>query len=159
MHISPSKWESDPSWVHPPGQTWTYSCGEEAFQLDLIMFATFGRGTERTEREFCELASEAGFSGGSNVWALEFIKWLTTKGTQEHITPSPYNVKFAACISPTAVSVMFTNRLKVSARVKYELCGVSNALYGSFPTNHVLYVDHVQNVLYGLWLVKYPLHY
>nr|7WAQ_A Chain A, stilbene O-methyltransferase [Sorghum bicolor]7WAQ_B Chain B, stilbene O-methyltransferase [Sorghum bicolor]7WAQ_C Chain C, stilbene O-methyltransferase [Sorghum bicolor]7WAQ_D Chain D, stilbene O-methyltransferase [Sorghum bicolor]7WAR_A Chain A, stilbene O-methyltransferase [Sorghum bicolor]7WAR_B Chain B, stilbene O-methyltransferase [Sorghum bicolor]7WAS_A Chain A, stilbene O-methyltransferase [Sorghum bicolor]7WAS_B Chain B, stilbene O-methyltransferase [Sorghum bicolor] len=52
-----------------------------AFELDLTMLVTFGSGKERTQREFSELAMEAGFSREfkatyifANVWALEFTK-------------------------------------------------------------------------------------
>jgi caffeic acid 3-O-methyltransferase len=45
------------------------------------MLVTFGSGKERTQREFSELAMEAGFSREfkatyifANVWALEFTK-------------------------------------------------------------------------------------
>ncbi|TVU11053.1 hypothetical protein EJB05_44615, partial [Eragrostis curvula] len=52
-----------------------------AFQFDIAMLSLFAHGKERTEREFSELAMEAGFSGDCkstyifcNVWALQFTK-------------------------------------------------------------------------------------
>ncbi|TVU11057.1 hypothetical protein EJB05_44619, partial [Eragrostis curvula] len=52
-----------------------------AFGMDLHMLVTCPSGKERTEREFRDLAMEAGLAGQckatyifANVWALEFIK-------------------------------------------------------------------------------------
>lgn len=51
------------------------------FDSDLAMMVLFASGKERTEKEFSQLAREAGFSGDhtatyifANVWALEFTK-------------------------------------------------------------------------------------
>lgn len=52
-----------------------------ALLLDVVMLNRLRGAKERTEREFAELAAEAGFSGGcratyvfTGAWALEFTK-------------------------------------------------------------------------------------
>lgn len=52
-----------------------------AFHLDVVMLNRLAGAKERTEREFAELAAEAGFTGGCRAtyifayaWALEFTK-------------------------------------------------------------------------------------